>query len=450
MKKIFLLFISAICLSSCKKFLDAKPDATLTVPSTIEDLQLIMDDYITLNSRFPTSLEEGSDDYFLLTQDLNGLTDDQKNIYLWQKEDRVVSSWQTTYKAVFVTNSVLKELPDIAKKTSDASKIDNVKGSALFLRSYLFYTIAQVYANPYNKATAAQEKGIPLKVDPDITEASSRSTLQETYNFIINDLKQAAAILPVTPSIVTRPSKPAAFGALARTYLAMGEYALAGEFADSCLKYSNALLNYNDFAITSNAPFTRFKNPEVIFHARTNGSSLLGANSNVDTLLYRSYHSNDLRKTAFFRPQPSNPSYYIFKGDYDGVGTGNLVFTGIVTDEMYLIRAESYARANNVTKAMQDLNTLLETRWKKNTFTAFTANSAAEALTLILTERRKELLRRGSRWTDLRRLKDDPQYGITPQRIYENKSYTLPANSPRYTFQLPLIVIQRSTMEQNP
>lgn len=448
MKHSLLFIFILLSFSACKKFLDAKPDASLAVPSTIKDLQAIMDNYSAISGNYPAVGEAQSDNYYTLSATIAALPEEFRNLYLWQKENRVSFAW--AYTPIYSTNVVLDELAKIERTADNAVAYDNVKGCALFIRATYYYAITQLYAPPYAKAISQEKSGIPLRLTSDYNTKSDRSTLQENYDRIISDFKQAAELLPLTPIVKTRGSKPAVYGSLARTYLAMGEYQLAEEYADSCLKHTNTLLNYNDLAATANAPFPQF-NKEVIFHIRsiTSNHALLNPSSTkIDSTLYKSYATNDIRRTAFFKA--STNGTFTFKGDYDGKGTSGFVFGGIVVDEVMLTRAECRARNNKVDLAMQDLNALLSTRWKTNTYVPFIATTFNDALKIILEERRKELISRGTRWTDLRRLMNDPIGSTTPKRNYDNQLTLLQPNSPRYTLLLPLDVIQRTDMLQNP
>jgi hypothetical protein len=102
---------------------------------------------------------------------------------------------------------------------------------------------------------------------------------------------------------------------------------------------------------------------------------------------------------------------------------------------------------------MLDLNTLIERRWKKKgdeiNFIPFTASTETEALTKILEERRKELVTRGLRWSDLRRLNMDPRFQVTLNRSYDHEIYQLLPNDKRYTFAIPQNEIEGSGIEQN-
>lgn len=99
---------------------------------------------------------------------------------------------------------------------------------------------------------------------------------------------------------------------------------------------------------------------------------------------------------------------------------------------------------------MDVLNSLLTERYKAGSFTPLIASDAANALQMILQERRKELLFRGIRWPDLRRLNLDPSTAKTLYRIIEGKTYELQPNSPNYVFPIEERVIQFSGIEQNP
>ncbi len=99
---------------------------------------------------------------------------------------------------------------------------------------------------------------------------------------------------------------------------------------------------------------------------------------------------------------------------------------------------------------MNDLNTLLQNRWRTGTFVPFTASNADDALMQILTERRKELVLRGIRWQDLRRLNKEDRFKITITRTIAGNTYSIEPNSYKYTFPIPDDVIQLSGMKQNP
>jgi hypothetical protein len=301
----------------------------------------------------------------------------------------------------------------------------------------MYFQIAQVFAPVFNPSTAESDFGIPLRQHADINESIFRSSVKETYDKIILDLRSAITLLPDKPLYQTRPSKAAAYAMLSRVYQTMEDYHLAHLYADSSLMIQADLLDYNTLDTTSYSPFD-WNNKEVIFNSSivaVDNSSITPYVNIVDSNLYAQYDSNDLRKYLYYKAIPA----LTFNGYYNSSGA---VFSGLATDEVYLIRAECFAREQKPNEAMAVLNQLLESRWISAKYQPLAAMDAADALDKVLVERRKELIQRGLRWTDLRRLNHDPKYAKSLSRQALGKTYTLPPNDPRYVYPIPDNVIQ--------
>jgi starch-binding outer membrane protein, SusD/RagB family len=448
MKRYFLA-LGILCLSiSCSKdFLDKKPNKALAIPTTLNDMQAMLDNDYVMNTLYSTVQEFSSDDFYILDADWNIQQPTFKSAYLWQDDvfnERDDNDWSYPYITVQYANIVLDAAGKYNPSSAELQQYNSIKGSALFFRAHAFYWLAQVFAQPYNPATASSDLGIALRYQPGIGEKSVRASVAQTYDQVLQDAKEAVRLLPLNQSYKNRPNKAAAYGLLARVYLAMADYPKASLYADSCLQLSNTLLDYNTLNTASANPVPRF-NQEVIFHSLYAVSVTVSTSvCKVDSTLFRSYAANDLRRTAFFKPTGS-AFYYV--GSYNGSLSP---FNGITTSEMLLVRAESKARAGDKDAALNDLNALLLKRYKTGTFVPVTAASANDALITILKERRKELIFRGSRWTDLRRLNKEPQFAITLTRINNGKEYRLPPNDPHYTFIIPQRVIDLTGMPQTP
>jgi tetratricopeptide (TPR) repeat protein len=448
-----IIFIS---FSSCKKYLDAKPDASLSTLSTPADVQAFLDNTATMNLSLQFISEMFSDNYYMTSASWSGLTIPfNREVYLWNKFD-IPENICWLYEPVLYSNIVLDELPKL-ENSATSSQYAQLEGSALFFRAFHHFSLAQVFAQPYNKSSSTKDLGLPLRLTSDYTVKSTRASVEETYQQIIKDLKESVNLLPLKPAFKTRPSIPAAYGTLARIYLSMQEYDSAGLYADKCLKIYDSLMDFNivssDFAGTSaSAPIKRF-NREVIFHARSLAASTLATSrAKVDSVLYNSYNNNDLRKSTYFKPNTgTNAGSYAFKGDYDGAGTNSgYTYVGIVTDELYLTRAECFVRKGNIEEAKSDLTTLLKKRWKSSVPLPELGTDQNTLLTTILSERRKELFFRSTRWIDLRRLMTDPSRAVTPKRIINGQEYVLEPGSTKYTVQVPSSVIKITEMQQNP
>jgi starch-binding outer membrane protein, SusD/RagB family len=457
---ILILAISLNCMS-CKKWLDRPPTNSIALPKTLPDLQALLDYKESLNEGVtPSSIEASADDYFILQSEYDGQAGNHNRVatYTWDTDPfKDWNDWKPCYYPVYVANLCLQQLNDIPRTNSNAKQWDNIKGSSLFLRSYYFLELSWTYAKAYDPATANSDLGISLRLSPDIMELSTRETVERCYQQIINDTKESVNYLPEKAIHCLRPSKAAAYGLLARAYLSMRQYENALKYADLALQINSQLIDFNgdpdiikSFSLFS-TPFWKY-NKEVLYYTtmNSNHTTHLPDFGKIDSLLFGSYESNDLRKTAFFRP---SGSYQAFKGYY--APDGNILFSGLATDELLLIRAECQARIGGPDKmgdknaALGDLNILLSKRWKTGTLQPISTGNAKEALEIILRERRKELVMRGLRWSDLKRLNKEGR-GITLKRIINGQTYLLPPNDNRYAQPLPEEIIVLTGMQQNP
>ncbi|GGA95653.1 RagB/SusD family nutrient uptake outer membrane protein [Mucilaginibacter rubeus] len=444
MKKTFLYIAALFLLSSCTKdFLDKKPDKSLLVPTDAADFQAILDNYNIMNV-MPGLGTIASDHYYLPGNVVKSLLPVQQNSYLWKDdifEGQTATDWNTPYKQVFYANVVLDGLAGKGSDGSNDNSINNLKGSALFYRSLAFYNLSQIFAAPYVETTAVNLPGIPIRLSSDVNVKVGRGTLKGTYQQIVGDLITAMDLLPTKAAFKNRPSKAACAALLARTYLCMGDYKDAGILAGKCLSITDELYNLSDLDPTADFPFPEplpNDNKEVLFYQGfVSYSFFTRGRTLVDSTLYRSYTSTDLRKPMFF---------------YEVGNTGVIYsgFTGIGIDEQYLIKAEVSVRSGDVVTGINTLNTLLQTRYEKGTYKAIVANERDAALKLILEERRKELVGRDLRWTDLRRLNNEEATATTLKRIVDGVTYVLPPNDKKYVFPIPPDEIQRSGIQQNP
>lgn len=442
---VLVIVLIAICLNGCQKYLDLKPDKSLVVPTTVNDLQNLLNNTDYMNSSYPVVQEGATDNAYVIPATWEGLTElSSKNIYVFNRDlfnDNEINEWSMPYVTIFYANVVLEQLEKITPTPQEHNKI---KGEALFFRSFSFFQLAQLFAKPYDMTTANSDLGIPLRLKSDITEQSKRASVEATYNQIVTDLKLSSELLPATGTFKTTPTRQGALGMLARVYLSMGDYENAGAYADKCLKIYSQLIDYNNISLSAGYPFLRYNN-EVIFHSTGLGRTVLSATyGRVDQAFYSLYTSNDLRKIGFFRDRVGT---FSFKGSYNGTSA---LFNGISTNELFLIRAECEARQGNLENAVNDINTLTKNRYNKDSFKPFNTSSNMEALDYILAERRKELPFRGLRWTDLRRLNKESRYTKVVTHKIGDKVFELQPNSNGYVLPIPSSVIQNTKIAQNP
>ncbi len=441
LKFIYAIWFLTVSFCGCGKFLDEKSDKKLVVPTSLADCQALLDDHSNLRASEPADGEAAADDYYITDDVFAGLINEEhRRAYIWEPDYVcTTTSWSLPYRAVYYTNIVLQTLGNIKRDGSNQSDWDDIRGQALFLRSKAFLSVVTTWCLAYDKSTAMSDMGIPLRLNPDFNEMSTRSTLEESYAQIIMDLKESIELLKTHGNHLLRPSKPAAMGLLARTYLYMRDYDNCLVYSDACLRIKSALLDYNSLDTLAAYPLSQF-NEEVI--CSTTMASYFSLNINrarVDSTLYGSYDANELRKMLLFRN--NNNGSYAFKGGYEGSAG---MFSGIATNEMYLMRAECSARLGDLDSAINDLNMLLRSRYRKGHFDPFFSQTQDKVLNLILEERRKELLFRGIRWPDIKRLNKEGA-NISLSRIVNGQEYVLAADDYRFAIAIPEAILERAS-----
>jgi starch-binding outer membrane protein, SusD/RagB family len=434
---LIVLFISLVV--SCGKYLDLKPGSSQVVLKNMEEARGLLNNYNT-TFNYPVILILVDDNLYYSESNYNRLSPKNQQCYIWDPATDVEDVWVDMYGRMVPLNAVIQFASDPTINAS-AEERNQVKGPALFLRGFNYFTLSQIFVPPYSRATADLPLGMPLRIYSNVQDPQSkkRSTVQQTYDQVLSDLKQATSLLPTVPLFKTWPSKAAALGMLARVYLVMSKYDSALHYAQLSLQQNNSLMDYADnlSAIHAGSAFSLF-NPEVDFPAVCLFNKGVYSFGGITPEFYQSYDTNDLRKILIF-----------FKGSYSGDDTK--LFCGISTGEVYLIVAECYARLGRTENSADILNALLQKRWAHGTYSPYTGTNQIDILKKILEERRKELaFRPGLRWSDLRRLNSDANFAQTIHRTINGKTFTLQPNDKKYTFRIPENIILTEGLEQNP
>lgn len=424
-------------LFSCSGFLDEKPELSMVIPNKLDDFQALLDsEPITINT-YPKLGFIASDDMVFGPTLLGQIDPEERAAYFWKNElytlDPRGVDWPAAYSAIFYANLVVDGIKDFESSSPvEEQRAKELDAAARFYRAFFHFALLQQYAEPYNESNK-NNPGIPIRNTADINQASAVSTIQEVYDFILSDLEIARTVLPAKPDIATRASAWGAEALLSRVYLVKQDYEKAYLHASNALGIGDELMDYNEVDTDQFYPFPRF-NPEVIHHFRINTSRVTyNRQQFVNPDLYELYDSTDLRSKVNFRISRT-AGYFNFVARY----TGDFYdFGGLATDEVILNRAEAAVRIGKKEEALEDLNRLREYRYVKGEYESIDGISDSELLKEVLLERRKELLFRGLRWLDLRRLNQDPAFAVTLERKFNEEAASLPPNSEGYTFDIP-------------
>jgi len=448
MKRIVIYSILILSSIACEhKFLDEKPSSNIIRPQTLDDLESLLDNDWVINVTGVLK-RVSSDEYYILNEQtwksLPWAT--QRNAYIWQEDlyqgETGIKDWDYLYRVVFYANSVLGELEEI--NVDDIQRSKDLKGKALFIRAFANYDLVNTFANFYNPETADLDLGIPIRLSADINKVEQRSSVKACYQHIITDLEESLSLIVSGPPdpLRTRPSKAAAYALLAKVYLNMANYQNALEATNKTLELYSYVTDFNTLDLSSEQPFRNNYNDIIYYTTQvqdftiTSGVGPLTANYiSIDTLLLSSYDASiDLRFPVFFSVA-DNGNYY--RKMMFGSRLVNLYpFTGLATDEIFLIKAECETRLGKDDQAKKTLLSFLEKRFIKGYRPNLNNLNNKELLERVFEERKKELIWRSTRWSDIKRLSRDGEELVLTRIIGENH-YELKSNSPRFIFPIP-------------
>jgi hypothetical protein len=446
-----LFFVTVVfVVSSCNDYLDKKPDDSFALPQTLDDLEgLLNSSDLTMNFAAVALGEIASDSYYLDDASWRAMPNESdRTIYTWQPYSPEPAHWTLPYQAILYANAVLEYLPGIAIPENEMHRAERLRGSALFFRAHQLFNLLHVFSKPYLPGGGNTQMGVVLRSKASLSEELKRSSVEECYDFLIRDLKEASELLPEAGVHATQPTKAAAYGELARVFLVRGDMANAKEYADSALFLQSDLMDYqNDIDPAANLPIPRW-NKEVLVDLSLNGHTFLNtARIRIPLKEYNNYENTDIRKQAFFTTNANGE--IIFKGNYNA-RNGNRFFCGPTTSEMYLIRAEANIRQNLLSDGLKDINYLRKHRFREDDFLSLDFDDKEQALTILKEERRRELIFRGVRWSDIRRyiILDETEGGM--ERLIDGNVYKMTAEDIiGYVYKLPDAVIDSGNLSQN-
>jgi tetratricopeptide (TPR) repeat protein len=444
MKYTVVIILTLLQTTACQKkdLLKEKQGTAIIVPITPGDMQALLDNEEVFAPT--TSLNFiCADEFYFADAALSGMEPSIASAYRYLNfrfdNDEEVPDWNNAYTQAYYTNNVLAGVKRL-RGSIDDKILDPLEGDAYFKRSYAFFNVAQVFALSYDSATASKLPGIPLRLTIDRDEVLGRSSIEATYKTIIDDLWTAVDLLPPTIDQVhrNRSSRPAAYALLARVYLSMGAYEQALNAAEKSLAEYDSLIDFNA-AISNTGLLVSATNAETLYQSKMTSAgdvlfdAMVKKEVFVEPKLLAEYKNGDLRRSLFF--SKSSPAG--FKPGYFGKIEP---FTGLGTAELYLIMAECLVRQGDVNSGLFYLNKLLKSRWKTGQYVPYTAATPEVALNVILLERRKELVFRGLRYTDVRRL--NKKQSLPLSRTVQGHTYELPPNDFKYALPIPEQVLR--------
>lgn len=451
-KNLFILFLPML-LVSCHKYVDIQPKGKI-VPTTLGDFQQLLNNSAVFNLGSGTTDLMTDDVAFTDTSIFTSMDPVSLNIYSWAEGIYQASQddpeWNLYYKQIYYANVVIEGAAS-ATNSTDTGRAQLIAAAKVH-RAYAYLCLVNQYAPQYDSGTAATDRGVPLLLEPTFTQKLDRASVKDVYAQVLDDLHKAVPSLPGLPVYNSNPSGAAAYAILARAYLDMGRYSDALTYADSTLQLQNTLLDLRPLS-TSNSPFDFLGlpasnvNPEVILMKASNqqDAPIMLSQELLDLL-----GPDDLRRKVFAIGDQLLINYdgYIFSY----ISPLEAPHVGPRVGEMYTIKAECQARLGDAQGAMQTINALRVYRIDPAKYQLLTAASQQDALMIALQERRRELMGRGFRLFDLKRLNKDPVTAKTVTHPWSNgTTLQLAPNSNRYIYPVaPKILAANPEIGQSP
>lgn len=192
---------------------------------------------------------------------------------------RISSLWVSSFQAIFTVNSIITNL-----EAGKSQKTDHMLGEAHYLRALTNFYLLQTFSKQY--VFGRENLGIPLKKTTDEKDIPVRSTVGESYDFVLQDLLEAEKLMAGDAVNKIKATQSSAQALLSRVYLYMGDNAKA-------LEYANKIIDSGKFSLVSKSDLPKYptfvpeQNSETIFAFRfdeNNYSAWYGLSSMFATI----------------------------------------------------------------------------------------------------------------------------------------------------------------------
>ena len=449
------------CLCSCDDYLSNVPKGQ-RIPTTLNDFSVMLADEYTncredvtqalvlLNDRY---VSDGYLSYYELWN-ANYFWNENADRIAMNKSDE--TTYYNGYAGISTANLLIENAPT-ATEATDAER-GQVIAQAKILRAMKYFTLVNYYAKTYNAATAATDGGVPLITSAEVGATYTQPSVQEIYDFIVQDISEALPALPERALNVLYADKATAYALAARVYLQMGNYQEALASAGEALKRNDRLFDwvafYNDNAAVLSVPdvYQSITSP-MGFDYEENYIFCHGNNSySGNDLQMREDRGNRFEQgDAHFmsrwkiRTMAGSTYYNPNMGGYFNRG-------GLTTTEVYLIQAECLARTGNVAGAMDVLNTVRHKRILPEYYQPLAASSADVAIDMIIKVKGDALVQTIIPFCDARRLNLEPAHARTLTKVENGQQYSLSPSSHMWVMPFPLGAVKNAgngTVTQN-
>lgn len=441
MRKISYIILSALALCSCEKFLDQKPQADVTRPSTE------VSELVSAYSSAADAQSELSGAYALMKADIyeacqfylnecmtdncyiggDGVAEEQLgNAALTATNKQIAIMWQQYYAVCGAATNVIENVKLMPEDAIEASERARLIAEASFVRAWIYFDIVRLWG------------AAPMTLDliPSITVDNldqwypvmypGRTSEEEIYAQILADLSDDnIAALPSKSNGAFQGTKGAAYGLLAKVYATMGEkssrdYAKVEALCQKVEDEGYALVPNFDDLWTVPGKFSSEGIFEILFTTEAEQHNwaywiLLTDTPGTVTVSWRRYccpshelvakfdKEKDVRYASSIIWASAPYATYYPAGNYPFAykirqKDNNIILMRLA--DILLLKAEALVEQNRVGDAIEIVNTI---RQRAGLSALSKSMSQGDARLAVENERQLELFLEGHRFYDLAR-----------------------------------------------
>lgn len=433
-KRLSVLFLMAIGLPGCKKFLQQEPYNRISVNDIFRDFQgarttligaydnLKSTDYYERAIGLYADLTGGNIAFARSTNQAYLNTYSFTNTSAVDQND-LTGFYQMAYNTLYRANNIFAYIDKVADATLPQK--NRMLADAYVFRALVHFDLVRVFAQPYTFTAGAIHPGIVIRTrNTGADEAAGEvAPVKAVYDQIIADLDSAIVRYATSVNIYAGGDQKSYFSAdfaralLVRVYQQTENWPKVIDFSNALIASGYPLASSSGYVQGWRRNGNKAMDNEAIFYlyARTDvNQGAFGDNFNPQNSIFgymaasndllNLFAPNDVRgRQSMFVSSVSGGSTFFYTRKYQGRNDSADNQKLIRISEIYLARAEAYAETDNLNAALADLN-----RIRQRAITgapALVVSGRQELVDSIMTERRRELCFEGQWLWDLTRKK---------------------------------------------
>lgn len=444
--KAFCILTLGLTFASCSNYLDDAPKGS-KIPTTLADYEAFLRDEYSNQSVDIAQASTLINDKFI---DIATLAAERltKANYMWDETaDRIdlkqsdERMYYGQYQGISTFNLIIENALTTTEATEDQKRI--VWAEAKILRAMSYYNLVNFYADTYDASTAKTKLSVPLITSADVNAPSKQVTIQELYDFILNDVKEALPYLPKVSQTALHPNLGAGYAFYSRVYLQMSNYTEALKYANLALTENNRLYDWNAYYTANKAiidvpnSYTNTPSPMGFDYVenytfRHGERTYLSVEYSLPVERAQRFEAGDVRFKSRWKIRTVGIETY-----YRRTLSGMFNYGGITTVEIYLIKAECLARAGQISEALTALNAVRKTRIQPSSYQDIVTTDKTVALNAIFKTKNNELILTLIPFADARRLNAEGVYKVSFSKVDNGTTYNLSSTSHLWTMPFP-------------